>query len=170
MHDGHDADSQSVLSTRTAEIIVAILFLAASAIVITDSVRVGAGWVEPEGPQAGYFPLRIGIVMAVASVVIFLQSVLKGSGLSRSFVERGPLKQVLLILVPAVAYVAFIDYLGIYVMSAIYIALFMLYIGRYGISMSVAVGAGISVALFLMFEVWFLVPLPKGPLEELLGF
>jgi hypothetical protein len=24
--------------------------------------------------------------------------------------------------------------------------------------------------LFMMFEVWFLVPLPKGPIEELFGF
>jgi len=25
-------------------------------------------------------------------------------------------------------------------------------------------------ALFLLFEIWFLVPLPKGPLEEFLGY
>jgi putative tricarboxylic transport membrane protein len=24
--------------------------------------------------------------------------------------------------------------------------------------------------LFMMFEVWFLVPLPKGPLEDMLGY
>ena len=35
---------------------------------------------------------------------------------------------------------------------------------------SLAVGIGVPLALFLMFERWFLVPLPKGPLEALLGF
>jgi hypothetical protein len=66
--------------------------------------------------------------------------------------------------------VAVLDHIGIYVASAIYIAAFMLYMGRYRVITSAAVGIGVSIALFFMFEIWFLVPLPKGPLEEMLGF
>jgi putative tricarboxylic transport membrane protein len=29
---------------------------------------------------------------------------------------------------------------------------------------------GVPVVTFLIFEKWFLVPLPKGPIEEYLGF
>lgn len=169
MQDRGGAES-SIVSVRTMEIVVAALFIAVSAVVIADSLRVGAGWVEPEGPQAGYFPLRIGIVMGMASLVTLLQAAIKGAGASRSFVEREPFKQVLLILLPAIVYVAFIEYLGIYVTSTIYIAGFMLYIGRYGWLSSLVVGLGVSAALFLMFEVWFLVPLPKGPVEALFGY
>jgi putative tricarboxylic transport membrane protein len=32
-----------------------------------------------------------------------------------------------------------------------------------------AVALGVSVVFFLLFEVWFKVPLPKGPLESWLG-
>jgi hypothetical protein len=34
----------------------------------------------------------------------------------------------------------------------------------------VPVAIGVPLMLFMMFEVWFLVPLPKGPLEAALGY
>src|SRR5689334_11272463 len=158
-----------IVSHRTMEIVVAVLFLVVAAIVMMDSRRIGAGWVDPDGPQAGYFPMRIGVIMAIASLVVLVQSVIARDG-HRSFVDRHALGQVLIVLVPAAVYVAVLDHIGIYVASAIYIAAFMLYMGRYRVITSAAVGIGVSIALFFMFEIWFLVPLPKGPLEEMLGF
>jgi putative tricarboxylic transport membrane protein len=164
-----NGNSPSVVSHRTMEIVVALLFLGVAAIVIMDSLRIGAGWVDPDGPQAGYFPLRIGVIMALASTVTLVQNVLSRA-VSRSFVDRHALFQVLIVLVPAAVYVLVLEHIGIYVASAIYIAAFMMYMGRYNVLTSAAVGIGVSVALFFMFEIWFLVPLPKGPLEELLGY
>jgi hypothetical protein len=34
----------------------------------------------------------------------------------------------------------------------------------------IAVSVGFSVSTFLVFETWFLVPMPKGPLETWLGY
>jgi putative tricarboxylic transport membrane protein len=68
-----------------------------------------------------------------------------------------------------VVYVALINWLGIYVASTLYIALFMWWLGKYSWIKYVSVSVGVSVAFFLMFEVWFKVPLPKGPLETALG-
>jgi hypothetical protein len=34
----------------------------------------------------------------------------------------------------------------------------------------VALSVAVPVITFLIFEVWFLVPLPKGPLEAALGY
>jgi hypothetical protein len=62
-----------------------------------------------------------------------------------------------------------IPYTGIYVASFMLIALFMFWIGRYSIPLTAAVSVGVPIAVFLMFEKWFLVPLPKGPLEDFLG-
>jgi putative tricarboxylic transport membrane protein len=169
MQDNGTPASRTVVSHRVMEIVVALLFLGVAAIVIMDSLRIGAGWVDPDGPQAGYFPLRIGAIMAIASLVTLLQNVMLRDG-SRSFVDRHALGQVLIVLIPAAVYVLVLDHIGIYVASAIYIAAFMMYMGRYNIVASVAVGIGVSVALFFMFEIWFLVPLPKGPLEEWLGY
>ena len=74
-------------------------------------------------------------------------------------------------LVPTAIYVALVPYIGIYVASALLIAFFMLWFGRY--SWLLVVGdrdRACRSLTFLMFEIWFLVPLPKGPLENLLGY
>jgi putative tricarboxylic transport membrane protein len=169
MHDTHQPSEQrSVVSTRTMEIVVAALFMAAGGVVMMDSLRVGAGWVDPDGPQAGYFPMRMGAIMAISSLVVLVQAVL-ARGRSKSFVDRHALKQVLLVLLPAAVYVAAVNLIGMYVSSAVFIAAFMMFMGGYKWHISAAIGLGVAVMLFMMFEIWFLVPLPKGPFEELLG-
>jgi hypothetical protein len=45
----------------------------------------------------------------------------------------------------------------------------MKWLGRYNFGLTLGVAIGVPVLAFLMFEKWFLVPLPKGPIEELLG-
>jgi putative tricarboxylic transport membrane protein len=169
MQDNGNSAHRSLVSTRTMEIVVALLFLVVAGIVMMDSRRIGAGWIDPDGPQAGYFPFRIGAIMALASLVTLAQNIFARDG-RRPFVDRHALGQVLIVLVPAAIYVLVLNHIGIYVASAIYIAAFMMYVGRYPWYMSAAVGIGVSVVLFFMFEIWFLVPLPKGPLEDLLGY
>lgn len=162
-------DQRSVVSTRTMEIVVAVLFLMVGAVVMIDSSRIGASWIDPDGPQAGYFPFRMGAIMSLASLTVLVQAILAG-GRGKPFVDRHALGQVLLVLLPAVVYVVAINYVGIYVSSAIYIAAFMIYMGGYKWYVSAATGLAVVVVLFFMFEIWFLVPLPKGPIEDLLGF
>ena len=73
------------------------------------------------------------------------------------------------VLLPAIVFVLGVQLIGIYVSSAIYIAIFMVWLGKYPIWKAVAVSIGVSAALYLMFEFWFQVPLPHGswinPLE-----
>ena len=159
-----------LISHRAMEIATALFFLLASSIVIYDSWKLGVGWKETEGPAAGYFPFYIGVIMAFASLVVLFQGVVKRVGQGKTFVTREGFKSVILVLIPLIIYVATIEYIGIYVASAIYIALFMWHFGKYNIFMGLAVGTGVALGLFAMFEIWFLVPLPKGPLEEFLGY
>jgi len=81
---------------------------------------------------------------------------------------------VLTVLVPSAAYAGLIANplysLGFYEASVVFIAFFMRYLGKYAWPKIAAVSVGVMVAFFLMFEVWFKVPLPKGPLEALIGF
>jgi hypothetical protein len=42
-------------------------------------------------------------------------------------------------------------------------------LGRYPWVTTLAVSVGVMAAFFLLFEVWFKLPLPKGPLESWLG-
>jgi putative tricarboxylic transport membrane protein len=180
MQDNQDArDSRPLLSNRTADVFVALLLLGVCAIVIYDSTRIGFGWREGEGPAPGYFPFYIAAVLGVASIVN-LFGALRGHGKGEIFVALRPFGRVLAVLVPSVVYVALIGGvaigpidvpgLGIYVASAIFIFAFMLVVGRENPLKAVAVSVLVPVALFLMFEKWFLVPLPKGPLEAWLGY
>ena len=86
-----------------------------------------------------------------------------------SFVSREELKKILTVLVPTIVYVSLIAYLGFYLTSTVYIAYFMWHLGKYAWIKIVPVAVGVSVAFFLIFEIWFSVPLPKGPLEAALG-
>ncbi|HEX6978583.1 MAG TPA: tripartite tricarboxylate transporter TctB family protein [Alphaproteobacteria bacterium] len=170
MKDGEFTPSRGLVSKRMMEIVVAVLFLVVGSIVITDSLRIGAGWHDPEGPEAGYFPFYIGLIMSVASLVTLVQAVLKRPGTGAPFVDAEAMKQVLQVLIPAGVFVLLLNFIGIYVSAALYIIAFMMIVGRYSWTRAVPVGVVVAVVLFFMFEVWFLVPLPKGPLEDFFGY
>ena len=99
----------ALVSTRTMDIVVALLFLLVSGIVLYSSTRLGFGWLEGEGPASGYFPFYIGLIMAVASAVNLVRAVLRvepgGEGI---FVSAPAFGRVLAVLVPTLVYVALI--------------------------------------------------------------
>jgi putative tricarboxylic transport membrane protein len=158
---------RAAFSQKSAEIVVAALFFILGAIVIFDSVRVGVKWVE-DGPQSGYFPFYIALLMCVASLANIAFALSKKNK-EKAFVGVGALKLVLSVLVPAAIYVSLIVWTGIYLASALFVAFFMRWLGKYPWWKVAGVSIGNSVVFFLIFEVWFKVPLPKGPLEALLG-
>lgn len=148
--------------------IAAVAFLVGVAIMI-DTYQLGAGWGR-SGPESGYFPFRIGALICIASVVILLQSLFAKKRDREIFVRWHELRPVLLVLLPALGYVLAIQLIGIYVASTLFIAGFMRFMGRQSRLKTLMVSVGASVVLFWCFEVQFLVPLPKGPLEALLGY
>ena len=159
-------DSPSAVSNRSMETIVAAITFALGALVVYDSVRLGIGWGD-EGPKAGYFPFYIGLIICIGSVVNVVMAVRDRA--SGSFVSSGQLKDVLRALVPMLLFVGLIGFLGMYVAGAIYIAFFMRWIGKYAWPKVALVSLGTIVGFFLVFDLWFKVPLVKGPLEALLG-
>ena len=165
-HDKESTTGEGAgISVRAAELTVAVLLFVGGAIVVYDSYRLGSKW-GSDGPQSGYFPFYIGLLICVASAVNFVQA-LRAKPADAVFVTWGPLKLVLTVLIPAAIYVLGVKYLGIYLASAIYIAMFMRWLGKYSWLRSIAVGVAVNVSFFLMFEVWFKVPLYKGDLDPL---
>jgi hypothetical protein len=153
---------------RSVEIGTAVAMGVFAAIIIFGSLRVGINW-GSEGPKAGFFPFYVGLIILAASAFNLVQAVaVRGDG--SLFAQWGQLRQVLAVVIPTAIYVALIPFAGIYLSSAILVAVFMRWLGRYGAAMIAAVAIGIPVAFFLVFEKWFLVPLPKGPIENWLGF
>ena len=157
----------SAATKRTLEIITAIFFLVVGSVVMWDSYRIGAGW-GADGPQSGYFPFYIGLLMNVASAVN-LALAFKSSK-AESFVSRPAIKLVLSIFLPCLVYVAVMQWLGLYVASLIFIAVFMRWQGKFSLVKSALTSFIVVAVLFVMFEIWFKVPLIKGPLEAVLGY
>ena len=155
-------------SHRSVEIGVVLFMALLAAIGIVGSLRVGIDW-GAEGPKAGFFPFYISLIVLM-SCVVNLVGVLREFTGREVFAEWGQIRQVLAVVVPTAIYVAAIPYLGIYVSSALLIIAFMKWLGNYNWLVAIAVGVVVPILTFLMFEVWFLVPLPKGPVEKLLGF
>lgn len=166
---GHDRARERTVSTRIMELIVAALLMLVAVIVMWSNYRLGNGW-APDGPQAGYFPFYVGLIMFIASGVTFVTNLLTRTPDFSNFVDRSQLWLVLQVLIPTTVFVILIDYLGIYVSATIFIAFFMWWLGKYPVHKIAPIAILVPLALFILFEIWFLVPLPKGPLEAALGY
>jgi hypothetical protein len=170
METGSDPD----LTERTApvwsvELAVAGALALVGLVVMADSWRVGTGW-GAEGPQAGFFPFYIGLILFASAGWTFAANLRVSSRDQDNFVEWSGLRRVLAVLAPAVVFVALVPWLGIYLASALLIAFFMCAFGEFRLVTALATSIAISLVLFTVFELWFLTPMPKGPLEAMLGF
>jgi len=162
-----EAAPQRVLARNcTVDAVVAAVLFVLGAVVIVQARALGAGWTS-DGPGSGYFPFYIGLILCIASAGILYQAVISKKRDTRAFVDREQLVRVLSVFVPAMFYVLAIVFIGIYVASAIYIAVFMIVLGKYPAWKSALIGVVVSAAFFAMFEVWFKVPLYKGSLAPL---
>ena len=114
-------------------------------------------------------PFYVGLIICVSAAVNLVLALLVPESRNGTFVEVGQLKLVLAVLVPTAVYAALVTWIGIYVSSVLFVAFFMRWLGKYRWWKVAAVSVGVAVVFFLIFELWFQVPLPKGPLEALLG-
>jgi hypothetical protein len=162
----HEETARAGVATWVVEAVVAAVLLAVGIVVIVESRRLGAGWTS-DGPGSGYFPFYIGLIITISALGILYQAVLGKQRNTEVFVDHEQLKRVLSVLLPAAVYVGAISLLGLYVASAIYIALFMIVLGKYSWIKSVVAAFAVNALFFCMFEVWFKVPLFKGSLDPL---
>jgi hypothetical protein len=160
--------SRPLVLTRGPELLVAAVLMVLAVLCIVDSIRVGIGW-APDGPRAGYFPFFIGLGLAAVSAILMLRQLLRWKADKREFVEVAQAASVWAVLWPTVLYTLLIVPLGIYTASVVLIVYFMRRHGHYGWWRAAAVALGVMALLFATFEIWFKVPLPKGPLEALVG-
>lgn len=162
-----ERSGKSAASLRAVEIWTAVIVLVFGAIIVYDSQRLGSRWGD-DGPQPGYFPFYVGLLICISAIVILVRA-LRNRDTTTAFVSRDQLKLILVVLIPTAVYVGLVGWLGLYVASTLYIAFFMWWLGKYSWLKIVPVSVGVSVVFFLVFEIWFRVPLPKGPLESALG-
>jgi putative tricarboxylic transport membrane protein len=164
-----DETGDSLVSKRSVNIVVALVLIAVGGLVIADSLRLGIGW-APDGPSPGYFPFYTGLLIVLSSLCTIGLTLMGRMGSNEPFVRREQFRGVMKVFVPTAIYVALIGLIGIYVASALFIAVFMRWLGKFRWYLTILVSIAVPFALFVIFELWFLLPLPKGPVEDLLGY
>jgi len=152
---------------RVADLLTASVLMLLGGVVVYDAARLGVGW-GTDGPKSGFFPFWLGVILLAMCGGILVQAALRGA--SKPFTTREQLGPVLKVLWPAVATVVLTQWIGLYVTSALYTGFYMRWIGRHSWLAVVALAVGFPMAAFFIFEGWFLVPMPKGPLEAWLGY
>ena len=158
---------------RLVNLVMAALLALLSAIVIYDALRLGAGW-GVEGPQSGFFPFWLATLLGAVSVLIFVHALRSRSG--EPFVTRERFTPVLKVLAPLAGFVVLTDPpgpwsgLGLYVAASLYLGFYMRWVGRHDWRTVAALALTVPVITFIIFETWFLVPMPKGPMEAWFGY
>jgi putative tricarboxylic transport membrane protein len=166
MSDSSDAGKSPGPRQRHVEMGVAGFMLLLGIITIIGSLQVGIGWAA-EGPQSGFFPFWVGLLVVAASGFNLIRAYAASD--RKTFAEWGQIRQVFKVVLPMAIYVAAVPWLGIYLASVLLTAGFMRWLGRYSWPLTLAISLGLPILTYLTFEKWFLVPLPKGPIEDLFG-
>jgi putative tricarboxylic transport membrane protein len=173
MHEASEQkdSSSAIASNRTMNIVVALALMAVATVVMVSSYRLGAGWAKNVGPDSGYFPFYVALFLFIASSGTLIQNFFwRSADGERGFIWHDELMMVLQLLIPMIIFVVLSIYIGIYISMALFIGFFMTWHGGYSIYKTIPIVLVVPVLLFIIFEIWFLVPLPKGPFEAWLGY
>jgi len=164
-----EPDSPAVTSTRAAEVVVSLLLVGLALLLGYDNWRTGIGW-DSTGPQAGYFPFYLCVILAGASLYGLVTSFLARKQPSETFVTRAQLRRVMAVFVPTLLFCLATQFLGMYVASFLLIASFMRMVGKIALWKSLLTAFVFSAAMFVTFDIAFDVIMPKGPLEAAFGY
>lgn len=152
---------------RVADLVTASVLVLVGGIVVLDALRLGIGW-GTDGPRSGFFPFWLAVTLIASAVILLVQASRREE---RSvFVTRAQLGPVLTVLWPATAMVLLTQLIGLYIAGGLYLGFYMRRVGHHGWRAVLALSLLVPVVLFMVFELWFLVPMPKGPLEHWLGY
>jgi len=158
-----------IAQTRSVDIVVSLLLLALAVLLGWDSWRIGAGWAS-DGPQAGYFPFYLSVLMAAASLYGIASALRTANAERQAFVTWQQFERVMKVFLPTLAYCLLIQVLGLYVASFLLIAGFMWWVGRIAAWKALVISFVFTAVMFITFELAFDVIMPKGPLEAAFGF
>jgi hypothetical protein len=161
-----DPGSEHGIQNWVVEAVVAFGLFVLGAVVAYNSWLLGAGWRE-DGPGAGYFPFYIGSLICISSAVVGFGAIRHAAHGGKVFVTYHQLRRVLTVLLPTLGFVIGVQLVGIYVGSFLFIAGFMIWVGKYHWAKSAGIAFAVMAIAFLMFEVWFKVPLFKGAFNPL---
>ena len=164
-------EEDAIVSRRTVELVLAGTLAIVGIGLAISNWKLGASWAA-DGPQPGYFPFMLSVMLALSALYGVYDALRERHGArgDAAFVERGQFVRVMQVLIPTVLFCLGTEFLGIYVAGFLLIAGFMRWIGKSRWIACLGVALVLIGALFWCFEIQFQVPMPKGPIEDRLGY
>ena len=152
-----------------ADAVFAVLLLLGALVLILQALKLPVAWTEI-GPGTGFFPFWLTVGVALHAALILVQSLRAPvpPGRAAPLIERESVRPLLVVFLPMVAVIGMLRYLGIYIGGGLYLAGYMIFVGRQRWVTVSLVSILLPVTLFFIFERWFLLLMPKGALLEYL--
>src|SRR5258708_10948852 len=155
-------DSPAVTTSRIVDVVVSLLLLAFAALLAYDNWRTGAGW-DATGPQAGYFPFYLSVILAGACFWGLAKEFLARKAAAETFVTRAQLRRVLQVFVPTLLFCLLMQWLGLFHARFLLISGFMVFVGRLAVWKSLRTALLFSLVRFVTFQIAFYLIIPHGP-------
>ena len=150
---------------RKGEMITSTLFMILSLILLRECFRLGFGWEEGAGPQAGMVPFYLSLLMLGCSAFVFYLGWKQEKKEDDTFfINKQGMMEAVKIAASSTLFSALMVYAGVYIAMLIYAPLFVRWLGKHKWSTVVLFTIGIVAAIFFGMEVGLKIPLPRSPL------
>jgi len=136
-----------------------------SVLVMIECFRLGFGWDEMSGPQAGFVPFYLAMLMILSSLFIFYLG-WKGEKKEDDnfFINREGMMEAIKIAATALLFTIILVFAGVYFAMLIFAPLFVRWLGRHNWPTVIMFTIGITLAIYFGMEVGLKIPLPRSPL------
>ena len=151
---------------RTMEMATAAAIAAFGGAIMAGSLQLSIGWAAT-GPQSGYFPFRLGVLLCIVSVLLFVQAAMSRE--REAFASREQFLRSLSIFTPTLILVLLMPWAGCYLSSGLYLLYMARAHGHFSWARALLLALCLVLSLYGLFDFWFKVPLAKGPIEAWLG-
>jgi putative tricarboxylic transport membrane protein len=152
------------LTLARVETIAALAFLILALFILYEGMKLGPGWGD-SGPQSGFFPFSLAVLVLIGAVVILGQCLLariRGEA-SQPFIEDPEeIRELARVGLPMAGAIASIPVLGLYLMSAIYMWLFAWWHGKFRWYTALFAGVVFSAATYLLLAWGFRILMPMS--------
>lgn len=163
-----DPNERPLVSWFGLQLATALGTLLFGATIVFGAIEYDIGWDE-RGPEPGYFPFWMGLLVIAGSIGTLVETVLKRHEKTGVALTWGQAGRVASFVWPILAFLVVTSFFGLYVAMIVYLFTVMVLHGSYRIPASLAVSVGSALVFYFLFDKWLKVPLMKGPLEAWLG-
>ncbi|MBI3637349.1 MAG: tripartite tricarboxylate transporter TctB family protein [Candidatus Rokubacteria bacterium] len=155
---------------RRYQIATAAAFAFVAAVAMFDS-RAGAlvdrSGTEPGGIGAGFYPFWSAALMLICAASVGVRSYRSRDTGAVAFEGRESVFAVLKLVIPMIVATILITWLGLYLVTGLYMGLFARWIGKYNWGWVALIAVAMPLSIYAVFELGFRVGLPKSFLYDL---